>query len=240
MRIDDRLNDQLRSVKVIRHFTKTSAGSVLISAGDTVVLCTASIAADLPGWIKPEEGKGWVTAEYSMLPGSTLTRKKRDRDGHIDGRSAEIQRLIGRSLRATLKREALGARLITLDCDVLQADGGTRTLSITGAAIALMDALATIPDLADYPLTDSVAAVSVGLISGSPMLDLCYQEDVSAEVDMNVAMTGAGKFIEVQGTGEHALFDREQLNELLNLAEKGCQQLTQIQKDALGADWPFK
>ena len=239
MRIDNRKVDELRSVKVIRRFTKTSAGSVLISAGDTVVLCTASIATELPGWIKPEEGKGWITAEYNMLPGSTPTRKKRDRDGHLDGRSAEIQRLIGRSLRATLDRVALGPRLITLDCDVLQADGGTRTLSITGAMIALIDALAAIPDLASYPLTDSVSAVSVGLIDSVPMLDLCYQEDVRAEVDMNVAMTGSGKFIEVQGTGEHALFDRSQLNDLLNLAEKGCQELTQIQKDALGADWPF-
>ena len=239
MRIDNRKVDELRSVKVVRRFTKTSAGSVLISAGDTVVLCTASIATELPGWIKPEEGKGWITAEYNMLPGSTPTRKKRDRDGHLDGRSAEIQRLIGRSLRATLDRVALGPRLITLDCDVLQADGGTRTLSITGATIALIDALATIPDLASYPLTDSVSAVSVGLIDSAPMLDLCYQEDVRAEVDMNVAMTGSGKFIEVQGTGEHALFDRTQLNELLNLAEKGCRELTQIQKDALGADWPF-
>ena len=239
MRIDNRKVDELRSVKVIRRFTKTSAGSVLISAGDTVVLCTASIATELPGWIKPEEGKGWITAEYNMLPGSTPTRKKRDRDGHLDGRSAEIQRLIGRSLRATLDRVALGPRLITLDCDVLQADGGTRTLSITGATIALIDALATIPDLASYPLTDSVSAVSVGLIDSTPMLDLCYQEDVRAEVDMNVAMTGSGKFIEVQGTGEHALFDRSQLNDLLNLAEKGCRELTQIQKDALGADWPF-
>lgn len=239
MRIDNRKVDELRSVKVIRRFTKTSAGSVLISAGDTVVLCTASIATELPGWIKPEEGKGWITAEYNMLPGSTPTRKKRDRDGHLDGRSAEIQRLIGRSLRATLDRVALGPRLITLDCDVLQADGGTRTLSITGAMIALIDALATIPDLASYPLTDSVSAVSVGLIASAPMLDLCYQEDVRAEVDMNVAMTGSGKFIEVQGTGEHALFDRSQLNDLLNLAEKGCRELTQIQKDALGADWPF-
>ncbi|MBQ3351025.1 MAG: ribonuclease PH [Thermoguttaceae bacterium] len=239
MRIDNRKVDELRSVKVIRRFTKTSAGSVLISAGDTVVLCTASIATELPGWIKPEEGKGWITAEYNMLPGSTPTRKKRDRDGHLDGRSAEIQRLIGRSLRATLDRVALGPRLITLDCDVLQADGGTRTLSITGAMIALIDALASIPDLASYPLTDSVSAVSVGLIDSVPMLDLCYQEDVRAEVDMNVAMTGSGKFIEVQGTGEHALFDRSQLNDLLNLAEKGCRELTQIQKDALGADWPF-
>ena len=239
MRIDNRKVDELRSVKVVRRFTKTSAGSVLISAGDTVVLCTASIATELPGWIKPEEGKGWITAEYNMLPGSTPTRKKRDRDGHLDGRSAEIQRLIGRSLRATLDRVALGPRLITLDCDVLQADGGTRTLSITGATIALIDALAAISDLASYPLTDSVSAVSVGLIDSAPMLDLCYQEDVRAEVDMNVAMTGSGKFIEVQGTGEHALFDRSQLNDLLNLAEKGCRELTQIQKDALGADWPF-
>ncbi|MBR0238336.1 MAG: ribonuclease PH [Thermoguttaceae bacterium] len=239
MRIDNRKVDELRSVKVVRRFTKTSAGSVLISAGDTVVLCTASIATELPGWIKPEEGKGWITAEYNMLPGSTPTRKKRDRDGHLDGRSAEIQRLIGRSLRATLDRVALGPRLITLDCDVLQADGGTRTLSITGATIALIDALSTIPDLTSFPLKDSISAVSVGLIDSTPMLDLCYQEDVRAEVDMNVAMTGSGKFIEVQGTGEHALFDRTQLNELLNLAEKGCQELTQIQKDVLGSDWPF-
>ena len=229
----------MRPVKVIRKFTKTSAGSVLISAGDTVVLCTASVATELPPWIKPEEGKGWITAEYSMLPGSTPGRKKRDRDGHVDGRSTEIQRLIGRSLRAALNRSALGARLITVDCDVLQADGGTRTLSITGAAIALIDALATIPDLSQYPLTDSTAAVSVGLIDSTPMLDLCYAEDVRAEVDMNVAMTGSGKFIEVQGTGEHALFDRTQLNGLLDLAQKGCEELTQIQKDALGADWPF-
>ena len=239
MRIDCRNFDELRAIKVVRGFTKNQPGSVLISAGDTVVLCTASVSEVLPPWIRPEDGLGWITAEYNMLPGSTPTRKKRDRDGKLDGRSSEIQRLIGRSLRATLNRRALGLRLITLDCDVLQADGGTRTLSITGAQIALMDALRSIEGLTDYPLTDSAAAISVGMVDSVPMLDLCYEEDVRAEVDMNVVMTGGGKFVEIQGTGEHALFDDTQLAQMLALARKGCAQLIEIQKQALGNDWPF-
>ncbi|MGN1273558.1 MAG: ribonuclease PH, partial [Thermoguttaceae bacterium] len=193
MRPDDRPTDELRPITITHHFTNKTPGSILIRAGETMVLCTASISDKLPPWMNPEELRGWVTAEYSMMPGSTSPRKSRDRNGKVDGRSTEIQRLVGRSLRAVVDLELLGQRLITLDCDVLQADGGTRTLSITGSMIALLDALETIPEFAGkkpgdkgFPVKDYAAAVSVGLVEGEPRLDLCYLEDSAAEVDMNV------------------------------------------------------
>lgn len=235
-RIDNRLEDELRPITIHRRFTDKTPGSVLISAGGTMVLCTASLSDKLPPWMNPEEGRGWITAEYNMLPGSTSPRKKRDRDGKVDGRTSEIQRLIGRSLRAVVDLEKLGARLLTVDCDVLQADGGTRTLSITGAMFAILDALHSLPEFANhvpgdenFPLKDYVAAVSVGLINGTPLLDLCYQEDFAADVDMNVVMTGSGRFVEIQGTGEEATFDETQLSQLLHLAKKGIRELIELQ-----------
>ncbi len=237
MRPDNRLVNELRPISIQRFFTNKTPGSVLIRAGETMVLCTASISEKLPPWMNPEENRGWVTAEYSMLPGSASPRKSRERNGKLDGRSSEIQRLIGRSLRAVVDLEALGARTATVDCDVLQADGGTRTLSITGAMIALIDALRSIDDFAGkkpgdegFPVFDYAAAVSVGLVEGEARLDLCYLEDSAAEVDMNVVMTGKGKFIEIQGTGEEATFDETQLAELLSLAKKGITELTALQK----------
>ena len=233
--------NQLRPVKIKRGFTKTSPGSVLYQCGGTTVLCTASVDETVPPWLAAE-GRGWITAEYSMLPGSTSTRKPRERN-KIDGRTTEIQRLIGRSLRAIVDTKKLGPRTITIDCDVLEADGGTRTASITGAFIALVDALHQIrpalPDPSDYPLTDSVAAVSVGLLETKFYLDLDYPLDSAAEVDMNVVMTGRGRFVEIQGTGEEATFDDQQLNGLLQLAKSGIRQLTEYQQQALGRRWPF-
>ncbi|MBQ6108760.1 MAG: ribonuclease PH [Thermoguttaceae bacterium] len=237
MRPDDRPTDELRPITITHHFTNKTPGSILIRAGETMVLCTASISDKLPPWMNPEELRGWVTAEYSMMPGSTSPRKSRDRNGKIDGRSTEIQRLVGRSLRAVVDLELLGQRLITLDCDVLQADGGTRTLSITGSMIALLDALETLPEFAGkkpgdegFPVKDYAAAVSVGLVEGEPRLDLCYIEDSAAEVDMNVVMTAGGRFIEIQGTGEEATFDENQLAELLKLARKGIGELVELEK----------
>jgi ribonuclease PH len=193
----------------------------------------------VPPWLEGA-GKGWVTAEYSMLPGSTRPRKSRDRGGKIDGRTTEIQRLIGRSLRAVVDLQALGERTITVDCDVLQADGGTRTASINGAFLALVDALYSLADGRDpptRPLRDSVAAISVGLVDGHPLLDLDYQEDVAASVDMNVVMTGSNRFVEVQGTGEEATFGDEDLAALLQLARQGIRELTQIQQTILADRW---
>lgn len=190
-----------------------------------------------------DQNRGWVTAEYSMLPGSTQPRKPRDRGGKIDGRTTEIQRLIGRSLRAIMDLEALGPRSITVDCDVLEADGGTRTASITGAFIALADAIRSIralPAPNKCPLRDSVAAISVGMVEGQPLLDLDYHEDVAAEVDMNVVMTGGGRFVEVQGTGEEATFTEQELSVMLSLARRGIAQLRDLQRTALGQDWPFE
>lgn len=237
-RADGRRIDALRPIKVKRKFTRTAPGSVLISAGGTSVLCTASVADNVPPWMVGR-GTGWLTAEYNMLPGSTSPRKPRDRN-KVDGRTTEIQRLIGRSLRAALDFNKLGERTVTIDCDVLEADGGTRTLSITGAFIALVDALQSSPELKNTtPLVSSIAAVSVGIIHGDALLDLDYSEDVSAEVDMNVVMTGGGEFIEVQGTGEHGTFSRKQLDALLDRAAAGIKQLTNIQQKALGKRWPF-
>lgn len=237
MRHDGRANDALRSTRVTRHFTRPAAGSVLFQSGRTTVLCTASVESSVPPWMVGQ-GRGWVTAEYGMLPGSTSPRKRRD-VGKVDGRTTEIQRLIGRSLRAVVDLEALGERSITVDCDVLEADGGTRTASITGAMIALVDAMATIGDLPARPLRDSVAAVSVGIVDGVPLVDLDYTEDVAAEVDMNVVMTGGGRFVEVQGTGEKATFSEQELAAMLKLARGGIAKLREVQKQALGEAWPF-
>jgi ribonuclease PH len=242
MKSASRTSTELRPVRIQRYFTRTSPGSVLYQAGGTTVLCTASIESTLPAWL---EGKnqGWITAEYSMLPGSTSPRKRRERGGTLDGRTNEIQRLIGRSLRAVADLEALGPQLITVDCDVLEADGGTRTASITGGFLALIDALASIadklPDPNRFPLRDSVAAVSVGIVAGQATLDLDYEQDVAAAVDMNVVMTGSGRFVEVQGTGEEATFSDEELQSLLCLARSGIAQLTELQRFALEEDWPF-
>lgn len=236
-----RRRDELRTIKIKRRYTRSAAGSVLIQAGNTTVLCTASIEDDVPGWLAGK-GKGWITAEYSMLPGSTSPRKRRER-AKVDGRTTEIQRLIGRSLRAVADLEALGERLITVDCDVLEADGGTRTASITGAFIALVDAIHTIrkelPDPQRYPLGDSVAAISVGIVGGRPTLDLDYELDVAADVDMNIVLTGGGRFIEIQGTGEEATFGQDDLDALLRLARGGIKKLTEIQKTSVGKVWPF-
>ncbi len=240
-RHDGRRNDELRSLKIKRRYTRTAPGSALVQAGRTTVLCTASIDDVLPPWLKGQ-GRGWVTAEYSMLPGSTAPRKARERGNKVDGRTTEIQRLIGRSLRAVVDLVALGERMITVDCDVLEADGGTRTASITGALVALVDAIHSLPTLpiaGRHPLTDSVAAVSVGLFEGKPVLDLDYFEDSAADVDMNVVLTGKGRFVEVQGTGEKTTFDDEQLTALVKLARKGIGQIRDIQKAALGKQWPF-
>jgi len=231
----------LRPIKIQRHFTKHSAGSVLYQCGDTIVLCTASVESRVPDWLVGK-GRGWITAEYNMLPHSTSPRKARERSGKVDGRTTEIQRLIGRSMRATADLKLLGERSISIDCDVLQADGGTRTASITGGFIALIDALhaefSSVPR-DKYPLSDSVAAISVGIVEGSTSLDLDYERDSAAEVDMNVVMTGKGRFIEIQGTGEEATFDDDQLTSMIALARKGIAQLRLEQQKALGEAWPF-
>jgi len=237
MRHDGRSPSTLRPITIERGYTRPAAGSVLIRSGRTTVLCTASVDSKVPDWMAGK-GRGWVTAEYSMLPGSTSPRKRRD-VGKVDGRTTEIQRLIGRSLRAIVDLDALGERSIYVDCDVLEADGGTRTASITGALVALADALAAIPNLPGKPLKDSVAAISVGIVDGQPVLDLDYHEDVDAEVDMNVVMTGAGRFVEVQGTGEEATFGEDQLAAMLALARGGMAEIRELQKTALGARWPF-
>ena len=225
-RHDGRAVDELRPITIQRGFVKTASASVLIEAGNTMVLCTASLENSVPPWRRPRDENsaalGWVTAEYNMLPGSTSPRKQRDRK-KVDGRTTEIQRLIGRSLRAAVDFEALGEHTIMIDCDVLQADGGTRTLSTTGGFIALCDAILQI-DSQRPILTDSVAAISVGVVDGTPVLDLDYPEDSTAEVDMNVIMTGSGKFIEVQGTAEGEPFDMETLQAQLDLARHGIDQ----------------
>jgi ribonuclease PH len=272
MRSDHRQPDALRPIRIQRHFTGAAPGSVLIQAGRTTVLCTASIDATVPPWLVGKQ-QGWVTAEYSMLPGSTAPRKQRDRGPKVDGRTSEIQRLIGRSFRAVIDLAALGERTVTIDCDVLEADGGTRTLSVTGGLVALVDALRAVfpgaakgktgdcPDFRGHhaqhgrengtvpfdaslvvpplPLLDSVAAVSVGIVDGRAILDLDYKEDFAAAVDMNVVMTGAGRFVEVQGTGEESTFTDAELTAMLALARRGIAQLTAIQREALGEAWLF-
>lgn len=247
LRPDGRTAEQLRPIKIARRFLGAAPGRVLIQSGKTSVLCTASIDASLPPWkaaavTDPSQLTGWLTAEYSMLPGSTAPRKRRERD-KLDGRSTEIQRLIGRSLRAVADLGALGERSILVDCDVLEADGGTRTASITGAFIALVDCILSVqkelPDPAKFPLTGSVAAISAGIVDGKPTLDLDYSQDVEADVDMNVVLTGSGRFIEIQGTGEEATFTDDELATLLKLAKSGIKQLTEIQRKSLGKHWPF-
>src|SRR5512132_1213927 len=231
-RADGRRNDELRPVTITRNWLDHAAGSVLVEFGKTRVLCAASASEGVPRWRKGS-GLGWVTAEYAMLPAATNTRSDRESvKGRIGGRTHEISRLVGRSLRAAIDYKALGENTIVLDCDVLQADGGTRTAAITGAYVALADAVSWLRDknaLVAEPLTSSVAAVSVGIVDGVPMLDLCYEEDVSAETDMNVVRTGDGAFVEVQGTAEGKPFDRPLLDELLDLAVTGCATLTAAQ-----------
>jgi ribonuclease PH len=240
VRADGRAVDQLRPIRFERDFTDMSAGSVLVSFGRTRVLCTASVDEDVPRWMKGS-GKGWVTAEYSMLPGSSPERIRREvKDGRPSGRTQEIQRLIGRALRAVVDMKALGERQILVDCDVLQADGGTRTASICGGWVALHDActrLVATGRLTAHPVVEPCAAISVGVVGGTPVLDLPYVEDAGAEVDMNVVMTGAGRFIEVQGTAEGQPFSREELDTLLGLAEGGIAEIMEIQR-ALVADPP--
>ena len=232
----DRDRDELRPVELVRDWTELPLGSCLVSFGRTRVLCTASLEERVPGWLKGS-GRGWVTAEYSLLPGSTSERASREASkGRQGGRTHEIQRLIGRSLRAVVSLDALGEQLITLDCDVLQADGGTRTASICGAYVALHDACTRLQQrgaVTTWPLLDAVAAISVGVVGGVPLLDLDYAEDAGADVDMNVVMTGAGGFVEVQGTAERAPFDRAGLDRLLLLAETGINRLLYLQRAAL-------
>ena len=238
MRIDHRQPGQLRPVKVTTDYLLTAEGSALIEVGNTRVLCAASVEETVPPFLRGS-GKGWVTAEYSMLPRATSTRTAREvSKGRASGRTMEIQRLIGRSLRSVIDLDALGERSVILDCDVLQADGGTRTAAITGAYIALSAALRQLVKfgaLKKTPIRDFVAATSVGLIGGTPMLDLCYQEDSQAEVDMNVVMTGAGQFVEVQATAEKTPFDDQQLANLLTLARRGIDELVTIQKTLEGS-----
>ena len=237
-----RKHNELRPLKIKRAYTRMSPGSVLIQAGNTTVLCTASVEPKVPDWLKGK-GKGWITAEYNMLPHSTSPRKARERGLKVDGRTTEIQRLIGRSLRSVANLAALGERSIQVDCDVIEADGGTRTASITGGFIALVDCLLSIqkelPDSAHFPLTDTVAAVSVGIVDGKPVLDLDYSQDVDADVDMNVVMTGRGRFIEIQGTGEEATFSDDDLAALIKLAKSGIRELRELQKKSLGKSWPY-
>ena len=237
-RPDGRQPDQLRPVTITRNWLDHAAGSVLVEFGRTRVLCAASASVGVPRWRK-DSGLGWVTAEYAMLPSSTHTRSDRESvKGRIGGRTHEISRLIGRSLRAAVDYKALGENTIVLDCDVLQADGGTRTAAITGAYVALADAVTHLREkgvLRGEPLPKSVSAVSVGIVDGVPCLDLPYEEDVRADTDMNVVMTGDGAFVEVQGTAEEAPFDRRELDALLTLAEKGCADLTTMQREALGS-----
>ncbi len=237
LRQDGRRPDELRPIEIQRNFTRPPLGSVLLRWGGTTVLCTASIDAAVPAWLVGR-GKGWLTAEYNMLPGSTNPRKPRER-AKLDGRTTEIQRLIGRSLRAVVDLAALGERTITLDCDVLEADGGTRTASITGAFVALVDALRALPEVGTSCLREAVAAVSVGIVGGRVLVDLDYQEDAAAAVDMNVVMTSAGRFVEVQGSGEEATFSSAELEALLQAARQGIGTLIERQRAALGASWPF-
>jgi ribonuclease PH len=237
-RPDDRSNDQLRPVRIQRGWLDHAEGSVLIEFGNTRVLCAASVQDSLPRW-RRDSGLGWVTAEYSMLPRATNTRGDRESvKGRLGGRTQEISRLIGRSIRACVDFKALGDNTVILDCDVLQADGGTRTAAITGAYVALADAVAWMNKrklTRGHPLIATVAAVSVGIIDGEPRLDLCYEEDVAAATDMNVVCTGDGRFVEVQGTAERQPFDRAELDQLLTLASDGCAELSRLQQAALGA-----
>ncbi|EXX89406.1 ribonuclease PH [Paenibacillus darwinianus] len=237
MRTDKRSLNELRRLTLKPHPNKYAEGSVWIEMGDTKVLCTATVDEKVPPFMKGQ-GKGWITAEYSMLPRATQTRNQRESaKGKLTGRTMEIQRLIGRALRSVIDLQALGERTITLDCDVIQADGGTRTTSITGAFVALALAVHNLSlqhNFNRYPITDYLASVSVGVIQEQAMLDLNYEEDSKAKVDMNVVMTGTGKFVEIQGTGEDAPFSRDELQKLLSLSEEGIRTLIEKQKEALG------
>lgn len=238
MRADGRQADELRNVSITRNWINTAEGSALVEFGNTRVLCAASLTEGVPRWLKGQ-GRGWVTAEYAMLPRATDSRNTRESvKGKLGGRTHEISRLIGRSLRAVIDLNRLGENTLVLDCDVLQADGGTRTASITGAYVALVDAIEKgrstgIVPAAHNPIIDSISAISVGIIDGQPVLDLPYVEDSRAETDMNVVMTGSGKFVEVQGTAEGTPFDRDELGRLLDLAATGCTNLTRIQTEVL-------
>lgn len=236
-RSDNRATDQMRPVNLVPDYIKTAEGSALIEVGNTRVICTASVEETVPVFLR-NSGRGWITAEYGMLPRSTLTRSPRESArGRVGGRTHEIQRLIGRSLRAVADLSKLGERSILIDCDVIQADGGTRTASITGAFVALglaLEKLVEAGTLTALPLNDFVTAVSVGIVDGTPLLDLSYEEDSRADVDMNLVMTGAGKFVEVQATAEHQAFDDAQLQTLIGLARKGLQSLFEKQRTLLG------
>jgi ribonuclease PH len=238
MRPSTRQPDELRPVRITRHYTRHAEGAVLVEFGDTKVICTASVDEKVPPFLKGQ-ARGWVTAEYGMLPRSTNTRMQREASaGKLSGRTQEIQRLIGRSLRAVVDFEAMGERTIQIDCDVVQADGGTRTASITGAFVALHDAMTVLrrtQSLPDWPVRDFVAAVSVGIYRGTPVLDLDYAEDSACETDMNVVMTGSGGIVEVQGTAEAAPFTRAQLDAMVDLAASGVRRLVEAQRAALGA-----
>lgn len=239
MRGDGRKNDQVRQTKVTRNYTKYAEGSVYIEVGDTKVLCNVSIEDKVPPFLKGS-GEGWITAEYNMLPRSTGTRKIRDIARlKIDGRTMEIQRLIGRALRSVVDLKALGEKTLWIDCDVIQADGGTRTTSITGAFIAMVDAVNKLhkeKPFKVYPIRSFVAATSIGIVNGEKVIDLCYEEDSNAKVDMNIIGTEEGEFVEVQGTGEESPMTRSELNELLDLGEKGLKQMISIQKNSLKMD----
>jgi ribonuclease PH len=241
-RPDNRKPSQLRPLTFKRRYTGNAPGSVLVKLGRTTVLCTCCVEPKVPDFLVGK-GQGWLTAEYGMLPGSTATRKPREKGGKVDGRSVEIQRLIGRSLRAVVNLEKLGEQTLWIDCDVLEADGGTRTASINGAFVAVVDALnglkKTLPAEVGEILTDSVAAVSVGIVDGEERLDLTYVEDRDAEVDLNLVMTGSGRLIEVQGSGEEATFTRKQLDALIDLGEAGVKAITTAQKKSLGSGWPW-
>ncbi len=235
-RIDGRKANELRPMTVTRYFIKHAPGSVLIEVGDTKVICTAMVEEKVPPFLKGQK-KGWITAEYEMLPGSTNTRKSRDRNrGKIDGRTMEIQRLIGRSLRSIIDLNKLGERTLWIDCDVIQADGGTRTAAITGAFIALHDALTELlkkGKIKEMPITNFVAATSVGVYQGEAIVDLCYEEDSNAEVDMNMVMTASGDIIEIQGTGEERPFNKEELHKMMALGEANIKKIIAFQKETL-------
>ncbi|MBI1871137.1 MAG: ribonuclease PH [Chlamydiae bacterium] len=232
-RIDGRKANQLRPIKITPHFVKSATGSILIEMGETRVICAASVQEDVPKWLKGK-GQGWITAEYSMLPYASHERKQREStSGKISGRTQEIQRLIGRSLRGIADMKSLGERTIWIDCDVIQADGGTRTASITGSFIAMIMALHQLKSagkIKEIPVKDFVAAISVGVFNGTPMIDLCYEEDSKAQVDMNVIMTGKGEFIEIQGTAEHQPFNLSEMNQMIKLAKSGLKKIFEIQK----------
>ncbi|GIW78646.1 MAG: ribonuclease PH [Gemmatales bacterium] len=242
MERNNRKNDEIRPLTFRRRYTRQAPGSVLVQMGRTTVLCTCTIEEAVPPFLAGT-GKGWLTAEYGMLPGSTSTRKVRDRAGRIDGRTVEIQRLIGRSLRAIVDLERVGERTLWIDCDVLEADGGTRTAAINGAFVALVDALTSQRKTlgpVEAIVRDSVAAISAGLCHGKALLDLDYEEDRDADVDLNLVMTGSGQFVEIQGTGEEATFSRSQLDQLLKLAKAGIDAVTAVQRKVLGNAWPIK